>query len=152
MEIARILEPPVKIEEKDDPKNPKWSWHIRHPLSEILDWVMVIVVGLITMFVWLSAIIVALFTEVANASQDWGALNAIMIYSILALILGITPLAPGSVADAVGGFLIVQILMHDNQGYEFYQAITFALALVIVLHFVGSCLQYFIGKFKSVQQ
>jgi len=113
---------------------------------------MIIVVGMVTMFVWLSAIIVALFTEVAKASQDWGALSAIIVYCILALFLGITPLAPGSVADAVGGFLLVQILMHESQGYNFYGAFTIALALVIVLHFVGSCLQYFIGKIKSVQQ
>jgi len=152
LEIARVLEPPVNIEDKNNPKYPKWSWHIRHPLSEILDWVMIIVVVLVTMFVWLSAIIVALFTEIAKVSQDWGALSAIIVYSILALILGITPLAPGTVADAVGGFLLVQILMHDSEGYTFYEAITFALALVTILHFVGSCLQYFIGKLKSVQQ
>jgi len=113
---------------------------------------MIIVVVLITMFVWLSAIIVALFTEIAKASQDWGALSATTVYCILALFLGITPLAPGSVADAVGGFLLVQIFMHDSQGYDFYEALSIALGIVIILHYVGSCLQYFIGKIKSVQQ
>jgi len=64
--------------------------------------------------------------------------------------LGITPLAPGSVADAVGGFLLVQIYM--NAGCTFFEAIMIAFAFVTVLHFVGSCCQYFIGKVKAVQQ
>jgi len=63
----------------------------------------------------------------------------------------VTPLAPGSVADAVGGFLLVQIFMHESQGYNFFQAITISMAIVTILHFVGSCLQYFLGKVKAVQ-
>jgi len=102
------------------------------------------------MFVWLSAIIVALFTEIANESKDWGIIWATLIYCILALILGVTPLAPGSVADAIGGFLLVQLFMNEGRG--FFQAIMIAFAFVTVLHFVGSCLQYWVGKVKSVQQ
>jgi len=151
LEFARWVRPPVKKEKKNDPNEPNWSWHTRHPLQEILDWVMLILVCLITTFVWLSAIIVAFFTEIAIVSQDWGTLRATLIYCVLALVLGVTPLAPGSVADAVGGFLLVQIFMHESKGYSFFLSLMIALGLVTVLHFVGSCLQYLIGKIKSVQ-
>lgn len=36
LETARALKHPVKMEDKDNPDNPRWSWHTRHPLSEIL--------------------------------------------------------------------------------------------------------------------
>jgi len=145
LEIARWLVPPTVT------GNKVWSWHTRHNFSEILDWIMLIILVLVTMFVWLSAIIVAFFTEIANESQEWGAYWATLIYCILALILGVSPLAPGSVSDAVGGYLLVKIYMHDSQGYNFSESIIIALAFVTVLHFVGSCLQYWIGKLKTVQ-
>jgi len=143
--IARFLVKPKKKEENN------WSWHTRHPLPDILDWIMFIFLGLMIMFVWLSAIFVPMFTEIANESLEWGTSWATLVYCIIALILGITPLAPGTVSDAVGGFLLVKIYMHDNVGHNFLEAITIALAYVSVLHFVGSCLQYWIGKMKSVQ-
>jgi len=145
LEVARCLVRPT------DTDNVVWSWHTRHKSSEILDWIMLIVLGLVTMFVWLSAIIVALFTEMANESQEWGAYWATLIYCILALMLGVSPLAPGSVSDAVGGYLLVKIYMHESEGYNFSEALVIALVFVTVLHFVGSCLQYWIGKLKSVQ-
>lgn len=49
-----------------------WSWHTRHPKSEILDWIMLIVLGFVTMFIWLSAISVPMLTEIANESHEWG--------------------------------------------------------------------------------
>jgi len=148
LEVARFLVPPKPKKEYDE--NTEWSWHVRHDLDETLDCVMLIVLGLTVMFVWLAAIIVALFTEIANVTIDWGVSGATVIYCILALILGVTPLAPGSVADAVGGFLLVQIYM--NEGCTFFEAIMIAFGFVTVLHFVGSCFQYFIGRVKAVQE
>jgi len=149
LEIARCLVRPIKKEDNVDLCGLNWSWHSRHPTSEILEWIMLIVLVLVTMFVWFAAIIVALFTEIANESQDWGVYWATLIYCILALICGITPLAPGSVADAVGGFLLVKIYM--NEGFNFFEAIFLAFAIVTILHFWGSCLQFWIGKMKPVQ-
>jgi len=149
LEISRCLVRPKKRQDK--PVTLSWSWHTRHPSSEILDWIMLIVLVLVTMFVWLSAIIVPVFTEIANASHEWGTSWATLIYCFIALILGITPLAPGSVADAVGGFLLVKIYMRGSEEYNFFEAITIAFAYVTVLHFVGSCLQYWIGKMQLVQ-
>lgn len=93
----------------------------------------------------------ALFTEIANESWVLGAYWVISLYCVLALILGISPLAPGSVADTLGGFLLAQIYMHESRGYNFFEALLIAMAYVTVLHFVGSCLQYFIGKAKSLK-
>jgi len=149
LEIARCLVRPKKKADTVDVVTLSWSWHSRHPTSEILDWIMLIVLVLVTMFVWLSAIIVALFTEIANWSHEWGVYWATAIYCILALICGITPLAPGSVADAVGGFLLVKIYMHE--GYNFFEAMIIASVFVTILHFLGSCLQYWIGKIQAVQ-
>jgi len=112
---------------------------------------MLIVLGFVTMFVWLSAVIVALFTWMANESWVLGAYGAGGLYCILALILGVSPVAPGSVADTVGGFLLVKIYMHDRQGLDFFAAFCVALVYVTFLHFFGSCLQYFIGKVKSLK-
>jgi len=149
LEIARCLVKPIKKAGKGDVVDLNWSWHSRHPTTEILDWIMLIVLVLVTMFVWLAAIIVALFTEIANESQEWGVYWATLIYCTLALMCGITPLAPGSVADAVGGFLLVKIYM--NEGFNFFEAIFLASTIVTILHFCGSCLQYWIGKMKPVQ-
>jgi len=149
LEVSRCLVEPKKIGDTVDKITPNWSWHSRHPTSEILDWIMLIVLILETMFIWLSVIVVALFTEIANESQEWGAYWATAIYSILALVCGITPLAPGSIADAVGGFLLVKIYMYE--GYNFIEAIILAAGIVTILHFWGSCLQYWIGKIKAVQ-
>jgi len=140
LEIARYLVKPQNIADNIDKETLSWSWHSRHPTSKILDSIMLIVLVLVIMFVWFSAIIVALFTDIANESQEWGAFWATTIYCILALICGITPLAPGSVADAIGGFLLVKIYMHE--GYNFFEAMMLASALVTILHFVGSCFQY----------
>lgn len=85
----------------------------------------------------------------ANESWVLGGYSVITLYCILALILGVSPLAPGSVADTVGGFFIVRIYMHD--GYNFGEALVFAMLYVTGLHFVGSCLQYFIGRVKSLK-
>jgi len=52
----------------------------------------------------------------------------------------------------MGGFILVKILMHESQGYNFFEAFTFSFALVTVLHFVGSCMQYGIGRIKAVQK
>jgi len=145
LEVARLLAPPKET------SNVEWSWHRRHPTSKVLDWIMLIVLGCVTMFVWLSAIIVALFTEIANESWVLGAYWAGALYCVLALVLGVSPLAPGSVADTVGGFLLVKIYMHDRQGLNFFEAFLIALAYVTILHFVGSCLQYWIGTVKSLK-
>jgi len=147
LEAARCLAPP----KKNDEEWKDWSWHQKHKTSEILDWIMLIVLCLVTMFVWLSALIVALFTEVANESWVLGAYGAKILYCILALILGVSPLAPGTVADTMGGFLLVKIYMHDRQGHNFSEALLIALAYVTILHFIGSCLQYYIGKVKSLK-
>jgi len=139
LEISRRLARPKK---EDEEKWSEWSWYKKHKTSKILDWIMLIVLALVTMFVWLSAIIVALFTEIANESWVLGAYGAGALYCILVLILGVSPLAPGSVADTVGGFLLVKIYMHDKQGLNFSEALLIAMAYVTGLHFIGSCLQY----------
>jgi len=146
LEVCRWLVPPGKT------NNERWSWHTKqHSLSDILDKIMLIALGFVIMFVWLSAISVALFTEIANGSWVLGAYGATLLYCILALILGVSPLAPGSIADTVGGFLLVKVYMHDSEGYNFGEALLIAMAFVTVLHFVGSCFQYWIGKVKYLK-
>merc|ERR1712018_1051767 len=39
-----------------------------------------------------------------------------------------------------------------NMGVPFIEAMLIAAAYVVVLHFVGSCLQYFIGKIPAIQK
>jgi len=67
LEVSRYLIP------VDETSNERWSWHAKHKSSKILDNIMLIVLGFVIMFVWLSAIIVALFTEIANESWVLGA-------------------------------------------------------------------------------
>jgi len=143
LHAARYLIPPKKTSDQD------WSWHAKHRTSKILDRIMLIALGLVIMFVWLSAISVALLTQASNESWVLGAWWVQSIYCILALILGVSPVAPGSVADTLGGFLLVNI--YRNMGYSFFEAIVIAMAYVTVLHFVASCFQYVIGSFNFLK-
>jgi len=69
--IARWLKPPTKTDiDRDDVDSLEWSWHMHHPVKEVLDWVMLFILVLMTMFVYLSAITVAIFTEIARESQE----------------------------------------------------------------------------------
>ena len=62
----------------------------------------------------------------------------------------ITPLAPGSVVDIAAGFLFVTLFV-KIEDMDVPESFLLALAITIVLHFIGSCLQYYVGKIRAVQ-
>eukprot|EP00486_Rosalina_sp_Unknown_P006071 CAMPEP_0201575646 /NCGR_PEP_ID=MMETSP0190_2-20130828/20970_1 /ASSEMBLY_ACC=CAM_ASM_000263 /TAXON_ID=37353 /ORGANISM="Rosalina sp." /LENGTH=489 /DNA_ID=CAMNT_0048005531 /DNA_START=965 /DNA_END=2434 /DNA_ORIENTATION=- len=62
----------------------------------------------------------------------------------------ITPLAPGSVVDVCAGFLFVSLFV-NNEGASIEASYFVALGLTVVLHFSGSCAQYYVGKIPAVQ-
>lgn len=148
LEIARYLKPPPE-DSKDNPYS--WSWHDYHPYSKIWDGMMVIICVIHTMFVLLQVFLLIGFSEISKASSDnFGVSVSIIVFSILGLLGGITPLMPGSVIDCTGGFLVPQVLVVKG-GYDLPAAFLITLGLITALHFVGSCLQYFMGKMKCVQ-
>ena len=145
--FARSLEPPPK-----SPRQQKenWSWHQPRSTNEILIKVVYIMLVLVLFFVIMGAIVLALFGDASRSSETLGTWTAMFIFIIIAHIIMITPLAPGSVVDMCAGFLFVSLFV-NNEGASIEAAYFVSLILTICLHFSGSCAQYYVGKMSSVQ-
>ena len=64
----------------------------------------------------------------------------------------LTPLAPGSVVDACGGFLLVMVFgKHFHGTISFWSGWAIAVFLCCVLHWIGACAQWAIGRIPFVQ-
>ena len=50
----------------------------------------------------------------------------------------------------MAGFLFVTLFI-QNEGWSLPLAFGVALGLTIIMHFIGSCLQYYVGKMRFVQ-
>ena len=147
VQIARVLSPPATKEEQ---KNGEWTWHQYHNGSDILDIIVKFMIFVVFFFVVMGAIILALFGDIATSAGNFGTINAIILFACIAHVIMITPLAPGSVVDVCAGFLMVSLFV-ENNGFTVFQAWASAFGITIILHFSGSCAQYYCGKIRAVQ-
>jgi len=145
---ARYVHPPVKRE--DSLKTLNWSWHMHHPENKILECMTRIIFLCCVFFVIMGTVLLALFTDITNTISVLGIVPIIVIFSIFGLTLMITPLAPGSVVDICGGYVMVNLFMIEND-WSFGGAWLLAFIIMVVLHFIGSCLQWFIGRMDCAQ-
>jgi len=100
--------------------------------------------------VCLAGIGIPAFSEFGKNANAMGTHVAFTLLAILSMIIMLTPLAPGNIVDVCGGFVVVQILMQEED-LGFWEAWGIALAAVCTLHFSGACMQWYIGMQPCVQ-
>jgi hypothetical protein len=98
----------------------------------------------------MGTLVLAIFADVATATGALGVWVAIFLFFIIAMIISIMPLAPGSVIDVCAGFLFVTLFV-TKWSVGVPASFGLALGLTIIIHFVGSCSQYYVGKMRFVQ-
>eukprot|EP01084_Bolivina_argentea_P036954 68313_1 len=145
--FARCLEPPPESEEN---RKYNWSWHQTRSKNKIFKIIVNIMIVIVLFFVIMGSIILSLFGDASRSSESLGTWAAMIIFIIIAHMIMITPLAPGSVVDVCAGFLFVSLFV-NNENASVEAAYFVSLLLTILLHFSGSCAQYYVGKISSVQ-
>ena len=145
--FSRCLEPPPRtIEEQKE----NWSWHQPRSTNKILLIIIKFMIVVVLFFVIMGSIVLALFGDASRSSETLGTWAAMIIFIFIAHIIMITPLAPGSVVDVCAGFLFVSLFV-NNEGASIEAAFFVSLGITIILHFSGSCAQYYVGKIGAVQ-
>jgi len=142
--ICRFIRPP-----KPTVLN-SWSWHTYHPTYKILNGMAKLNLFLFFFLVVMCALVLVLFTEASKSLKGQEAEVIIPLFSVLALSIMITPLAPGSAVDAVGGY-ILGILFTTTYSMGFGLAWFWSFFVVVILHFAGSCAQWIIGRLQCAQ-
>eukprot|EP01083_Nonionella_stella_P101673 288431_1 len=142
--ICRWLRP---VAEEDN------AWHRKHKITSILSAIMYVIIFLFVFCVILGGIGIAAFAEFAKQSASFGVGIAILGFCSVSMIIMLTPLAPGSIVDACGGFVFIQLLSDPNQGpnYNFFISWGIAIVAVCVLHFTGACTQWWLGTWPCIQ-
>lgn len=141
-------------------ENPKkllnpFEWFARHPREKVIDNMILITFVVTTLLSVMGTILLAAFAEISNALAGDGGNNTAtvvgiyILFAIMAHLLMINPFVGASMIDIAGGFLLTQIAM--SAGASFIQALMINMAVLIAMHFTGSCLQYLIGKVQTVQ-
>lgn len=141
VQCARYVHPPIKTAHQ-------WSWHAYHKANKIIEYMCYIIFVITIFLVLMGTILLALFTDLNNQMDSMNEWIVIFIFSLLAISLMITPLAPGSAVDMCGGYVLVNLFKDD---YVFLEAIAISFAIIVVLHFIGSCAQWFLGQLNCSQ-
>lgn len=116
----------------------------------VLDGILNVISFLFVFLVVLSGIGIPLFAEFGQNANKMGTPLAFTLLGILSLAVMLTPLAPGNIVDVCGGFVIVQILIFQER-LSFWESWVIAYFSICVLHFVGACAQWCIGKQPCIQ-
>ena len=129
------------------------SWHHEHEVKSILSAIMYVIIFLFLFCVILGGIIIAAFAEFARQSAEFGVGIAIIGFCAVSMIIMLTPLAPGSIVDACGGFVFIQLLSDPTNGpnYSFFVSWGIAIVAVCILHFIGACMQWWMGTWPCIQ-
>jgi len=130
------------------PSATRKSWHFQHKTAAILSAIQKVVLFLFVFCVVLGGLGIAAFSEFARQSATYGVGVAIAGFCAVSMLIMLTPLAPGSIVDACGGFVFVQLLAEKH---DFFIAWGVALGAVCVLHFVGACVQWWMGTWPCIQ-
>lgn len=137
--FARLIHPPNE-----------GDWHHHHGTNIILNGIMNVISLLFIFLVVLAGIGIALFSEFGQNADKMGTPLAFILLGVLSMIVMLTPLAPGNVVDVCGGFVVVQILMQQEE-LSFWHSWAIAIIAVCNIHFIGACAQWYIGKQPCVQ-
>jgi len=161
--IARKLRPPAEIDIDENTGRQKVkrqkiqdiTWHKYHNWNNQIDGIVLIVVVLWIMLVFFFVISVAAFAEFAKEAAGWGVAPALSSFVGFAMVIMLAPPAPGNIIDVFGGYLIVVVLiMNDDDGdtWDFWTALPVAIVTIVVLHYTGACFQWIIGRRPFAQQ
>ena len=107
--VCRWLHPPPT--NKSNHNNPNVTyWHKRHNTQAILSAVISILTLLFLFCVILGGIGICLFSEFATYTSQFGIEIAFISFVAISFLIMLTPLAPGSIIDACGGFIFIILL------------------------------------------
>jgi len=137
LEAARFIRKPGKT-----------SWHKYHNKQLVVDYMILIVFIIFIAIVVIGNVLVAAFAELGTVLNGIDFWLVSVIYMIVAYLGIINVFFSASVIDAVGGFVLIQC----RGSISFVEASVIICALVVFLHFSGSCLQWFIGRLKPIQR
>eukprot|EP01084_Bolivina_argentea_P106388 190390_1 len=140
MFICRWLHPP--------PSN-HTCWHCKHNTNSIIRSIISILTLLFLFCTILGGIGICLFAEFASWTAILGIEIAFISFIAMSFLIMLTPLAPGSIIDACGGFVFILILVPDHT--SFFTAWGIAVVSVIILHYMGACIQWWMGTWRSIQ-
>lgn len=137
---ARQLRPPMT----------RNAWHRSHPLHQILASMCWISALGFLVFVILTGVGLAIISAIVKAVYDRGAFWALGGYVFVSFCVMLAPLAPGSIVDVSGGFLLIYVFVAEGW-CSFWEAWGASVAFVCILHFCGACAQWYIGTWPCVQ-
>jgi len=144
--LCRFLRPPQKAGKYS------WNWHDYHPTNKLMDKICKVTLFATLFFPTMSCFVLASFTELSTSLQGLNFWVVFTVFTAMALLIMITPLAPGSAVDMVGGYLLIYLFHVSKQfDYNFIEGWALALAYVVFLHFMGSCAQWFVGRMSCAQ-
>jgi len=126
------------------------DWHHNPGTAIILSGILKVLSIFFVFLVVFFGIGVPLFAEFGQNANEMGTALAFILLGILSMIVMLTPLAPGNIVDVCGGFVMVQILIEQEE-MSFWESSAIAYVFVCALHFSGACAQWFIGKQPCVQ-
>jgi len=125
-------------------------WYRRMPSKGIVESVIgVLLVGFM-LFIVLGGIVVVLFAEFCRNAEKIGIELALLIFGVFSMTILLTPLAPGSIVDACGGFVFIQIY-HVLLKKSFFESWLIGIVCCCILHWIGACCQWWIGTWPCVQ-
>jgi len=152
MVVARWLHPPTIYTKVT------WAWH-QEPkdLSKTVHLMIMLAVLGTFLLPFGAGILLATFAEMANAMSGGGngisggvAVIIVIAFLIIAHFMMVNPAAGASMIDMCGGFIFVPIFM-DAWKMGFGSALVLTQAILLLSHFTGSSLQWWLGKKPKVQ-
>jgi len=96
---------------------------------------------------------VAAFAEFAIKAANWGIPIACSTFVCIAMLIMLTP--AGIIIDVFGGYFILSVLIEDSESLTWTlwrRALFIAIISIVALHYIGSSVQYIIGKQPFAQQ
>jgi len=126
------------------------DWHHHPGTSIVLDGIHNVILLLFVFFVVVVGIGIPMFAEFCHSAKTLGTPLALTLFAILSMVIMLTPLAPGSIVDVCGGFVMIQILMQQER-LGFFISCLIAYFSVCILHLCGASAQGFIGMQPCVQ-
>merc|ERR1719193_1031243 len=126
------------------------DWHHHPGTSIVLDGIHNVILLLFVFLVVVAGIGIPMFAEFCHSAKTLGTPLALTLLAILSMVIMLTPLAPGSIVDVCGGFVMIQILMQQER-LGFFISWLIAYFSVCILHLCGASAQGFIGMQPCVQ-
>jgi len=142
LENARWLRPP-----KDDEHY--HCWHKRNDTDDYVAGLFIVMnlgfLGSITV-----GILVPVLAEVSSWASEQNMLIACLLFGIVAFTMLLHPLAPGTGIDVLGGFFFTFVFT-NKYNMEFLTLYFITVAILVMLHYTGACIQWILGRMAFIQ-